>query len=88
MQKILKYQQACRKAVPGGRGGGGGHVPLQFLADQLILSQQGGQIMPTTLLRALPDFLPFDGPDQYSVSVSSFLEKIVKKQANPEDLKN
>ena len=30
--------------------------PPPFLADQLTLSQQGGQIMPTTLLRAPPEF--------------------------------
>ena len=30
--------------------------PPQFLADQLTLSQRGGQIMPTTLLRARLDF--------------------------------
>ena len=36
-------------------GGGRGHVS-QFLAQQLTLSQLGGQIMPTTVLSALPDF--------------------------------
>ena len=30
--------------------------PSQILADQLTLSQQGGLIMLTTLLRATPDF--------------------------------
>ena len=37
-------------------GGPGGHVPPQFLAEQLTLSQPGGQITPTTVLSALPDF--------------------------------
>ena len=35
--------------------GGGGALAPQFLADQLTLSQPGGHIMPTTLLRAPPD---------------------------------
>ena len=42
--------QGCRK-----RGAGGALAP-QFLAEQLTLSQPGGQIMPTTVLWALPDF--------------------------------
>ena len=29
-------------------------APPQFLAEQLTLSQPGGQIMPTTVLRASP----------------------------------
>ena len=37
-------------------GGPGGARAPQFLADQLTLSQPGGHIMPTTLLRATPDF--------------------------------
>ena len=41
----------------GWRGGGGAvRPPSQILADQLTLSQQGGLIMLTTLLRATPDF--------------------------------
>ena len=36
--------------------GGGSPPPTQFLADHLTLSQPGGHIMPTTLLRATPDF--------------------------------
>ena len=38
---------------PGGDGGGGG-MALPIIADQLTLSQPGGQIMPTTLLLAPP----------------------------------
>ena len=35
------------------------------LAEQLTLSQPGGQIMPTTVLRAPPRiFRPCDGPDR------------------------
>ena len=30
--------------------------PLSFLEENLTLSQPGGQIMPTTVLSALPDF--------------------------------
>jgi hypothetical protein len=37
-------------------GGLGGLWPPQFLAKQLTLSQPGGQIMPTTVLQAPPDF--------------------------------
>ena len=36
-------------------GAWGGFKPL-FLAEQLTLSQPGGQIMPTTVLRAPTDF--------------------------------
>ena len=43
--------QACRK-----EGGAGGLQPPQFFADQLTLSQPGRKIMPTTVLRAPPDF--------------------------------
>ena len=39
-----------------------GHVPRQFLADSLALYQPGGQIMPTILLRALPDFQTYLRP--------------------------
>ena len=51
--------QGCRKwASP--------PLPLpQFLAKQLTLSQPGGQIMPTTVLRApLRIFRPYDDPVQ------------------------
>ena len=34
--------------------GAGGALAPQFLAKQLILSQPGGQILPTTVLRAPP----------------------------------
>ena len=37
-------------------GGLGGLQPPQCLAEQLTLSQPGGQIMPTTVLQAPPDF--------------------------------
>ena len=37
-------------------GGPGGHVPTQFLADQLTLSQPAGAHYPHPVLRALPDF--------------------------------
>ena len=40
---------------------------MQFLAKQLILSQPGGQIIPTAVLRAPPPniFRPCDGPDKW-----------------------
>ena len=37
-------------------GGLRGALAPQFLVEQLTLSQPGGQIMPTTVLRAPPDF--------------------------------
>ena len=44
-------------------GGAGGHVPTQFLADQLTYVNQGGHIIPTTLLLAPPRiFRPCEGP--------------------------
>ena len=56
----LQIQPYQGRAVA--KGGSGGHVPTQFLADQLILSQPGGHIMPTTLLCAPRIFRPCDGP--------------------------
>ena len=43
----------------GGRGSRRALAPPHFLADPLILSQPGWQIMSTTLLCALPDFQTF-----------------------------
>jgi hypothetical protein len=48
----------------GGLGSGGALAP-QFLAKQLTLSQPGGQIMPTTVLQASPDFQTLRRPCQY-----------------------
>ena len=42
--------QGCRQ------GGLGVLQPPQYLTDQLTLSQPGGQIIPTTVLPAPPDF--------------------------------
>ena len=46
-----------------GVGGFGGALALQFLAKQLTLSQPGGQITPTTVLRAPRIFRPCNGPE-------------------------
>ena len=46
----------------------GGHLTLQILADQLTLFQQGGQIMPTTLLHAPPPRI-----FKYSAGSAAFL---------------
>ena len=43
-------------------GGRGASPLIQFLAEQLTLSQQGGKIMPTTVLSALPDFQTLQRP--------------------------
>ena len=43
------------RSRPVASGGAGGAIAPQFLAEQLTLSQPGGQIMPTTVLRAPPD---------------------------------
>ena len=52
----VNNEQGCRNSAVQG----GGHTPLQSLADQLTLFQSGGQIMPTTLvLVPLPDFHTF-----------------------------
>ena len=45
--KPLTYDVVTRAVGTGWR-----HMPLQFLADQLTLSQPGEQILPTTLLHA------------------------------------
>ena len=48
-----------------------GLQPPQCLAEQLTLSQTGGQIMPTTVLQAPRIFRPCDGPvTQLKVSKS------------------
>ena len=44
------------------KGGLWGLQPPQCLAEQLTLSQPGGQIMPTTVLQAPQIFRPCDGP--------------------------
>ena len=50
--------------------GGRAYAP-QILADQLALSQLWGQIMPTTLLLAPPDFQTFRHPCQSSSHICS-----------------
>ena len=61
--------QACRK-----RGGWGALAP-QFLAKQFTLSQPGGQIMPNTVLRALPDFQTLRRPCiYYAVYIVFFID--------------
>jgi hypothetical protein len=54
---------------PVARGGAGGLWPPQFLAKQLTLSQPGGQIMPTTVLQAPPDFQTLRRPCGLLVSL-------------------
>ena len=43
-------------------GGRGARPLIQFLAEQLTLSQQGGKSMPTTVKSAVTDFQIFMGP--------------------------
>ena len=47
------YVLYSRAVASGGRGG---FSPPQFLAKQLTLSQPGGQIIPTKVLEAPPNF--------------------------------
>ena len=58
-----KFPKICRPVASGGAGGA--RAP-DFLAEQLTLSQPGGQIMPTTVLQALPDFQTLRRPCLYS----------------------
>ena len=59
---IAMLWQACHYTCQDCRKRGGALAP-HFLAEQLILSQPGGQIMPTTVLRPLTRiFRPCDGP--------------------------
>ena len=51
-QRISNVIVVCRRAV--GTTRQGGSPPSQILADQLILSQPGWQIIPTPLLLATP----------------------------------
>ena len=65
----------------------------QFLADQLTLSQPGGHIMPTTLLRATPDIQTLRQPysdlaklksgqiSVFEVGGSFFLDPILSRKA-------
>ena len=57
----VNYWADPDRAVNTEGAGGGGQLPLQVLAYQYILFQPGGQIMPSTLLLALPDFRTFLG---------------------------
>ena len=64
-KKISGMIITYNRAVASGRGGPGGAKALNFLAEKLTLSQPGGQIMPTTVLRApLRIFRPYDDPVQ------------------------
>ena len=58
MSKLFgKEVQIVSLSGPSQAGGWGGfRPPPQFLAKQLTLSQPGGQIMPTTVIQAPPDF--------------------------------
>ena len=49
-KKLIAFLCTHLRAV--GNWGAGGPVPLQFLVDQLTISQPGGHNMLTTLLRA------------------------------------
>jgi hypothetical protein len=50
--------------------------PPQFLAEQLTLSQPGGQIMPTTVLQAPPtDFQTLRRPCIFIISTKLSCEK-------------
>ena len=61
-------------------GGSEGHVPPQFLADQLTLSQPGGAHYPHPVLHAPPwIFRPCDGPEMYLHEIqnySSYLARV------------
>ena len=63
--------QARRK-----RGAGGALAPPQFLAKQLTLSQPGGQIIPTTVLRAPPDGPEYLWKYENFVLVQHFLKSL------------
>ena len=59
----LETQDSIRAVASGGAGRA--LAPPQVLAEQLTLSQPGGQISPTTVLRAPQIFRPCDGPGMY-----------------------
>ena len=56
--------------------GAGGVMALQILADQLALSQPGGQIMPNSLLLAPTDFGPSNGPEMNVVVMASDVARL------------
>ena len=61
LQPSIPFQnQSCRSRRR--VGGTPSHLPLQFLAAQLTLSQPGRLIMPNTILRAPHIFRPSYGP--------------------------
>ena len=66
-----KLEQDVMDTVTGlSQSGGLGELntpPPNFLPETLTLSQPGGQIMPTSVLRAPRIFRPCDGPTVYNV---------------------
>ena len=60
------YMQDRRKH----RGLGAKALAPQFWAKQLTLFQPGGQIMPTTVLRAPPDFQTLRRPCMYVLELT------------------
>ena len=76
---ILNDQHMCRAVA---RGGLWGLQPSQCLAEQLTLSQPGGQIMPTTVLQAPPNFQTLRRPCTHYISTKKmFLQ--VSYQTHP-----
>ena len=73
----LAFIESISTKIRAGLSQAGGLVgplaPPQFLAEQLTLSRPGGQIMPTTVLRAPRIFRPCNGPayTYYTISYQS-----------------
>ena len=51
-----KMSHSSKSGQARGLGAGEGALVPQFFAEQLTLSQPAGHIIPTSLLRALPNF--------------------------------
>ena len=83
-QHIVGYRQQQYRAV--GTWGQGGMCPSSFLADQLALSELGGQIMPTTVLLAPLDFQTFDGYNDNTLSDTDSINSDVSSGISISDL--
>ena len=84
--KVANLHSLCRAVA---RGRLRGLEPPQCLAEQLTLSQPGGQIMPTTVLQANPPpiFKPCDGPimemNKSLIAISTGIKHVKSSQYLP-----
>ena len=87
MVTMTKHFRIQTATTQGRRNQGqGGHLPFQFLAAQLNLSEPGDQIMPSTVLFAPLDFLKFDGYNDNTLSDTDSINSDVSSGISISDL--